>query len=49
MAEETRTTLFSARPALSINGTSQPELDAALQTLVVEETAAGLARCRARF
>jgi phage protein D len=34
---------------LSINGAAQPDLDAALQTLVVEETAAGLACCRARF
>jgi phage protein D len=38
-----------ARPALSINGAAQPDLGADLQTLVIEETAAGLVRCRARF
>ncbi len=40
---------ISAVPALSINDNPQPELAAGLLSLVVEETAAGLARCQASF
>ena len=41
--------LYAARPAVFVNGEPQPDLANALQSLVLEETTAGLARCRARF
>lgn len=41
--------IYIARPKVSIDGTDAPELALALQSLVVEDTWAGLSRCEATF
>jgi phage protein D len=43
-------TFFAARPAIRVDGRLEPQLgDELLQSLLVEETTAGLFRCEARF
>jgi len=45
----TTSLLYSARPGLRLDGAEQPELEAGLMALVVEEDSDGMARCEATF
>lgn len=40
---------YVARPSIAVGGVSHPELSDGLQTMMVEDTAAGMARCEASF
>ncbi|WP_420328416.1 phage late control D family protein [Mameliella sp.] len=41
--------LYNARPRLTVDGTAQPDLDAGLMALTIEEDFDGMARCEATF